>query len=84
MASAARKLDLNDLRSAARHFILPVLGGAVLAGLQVMQTGAVNLGTVKTAAISAAIAALYRLVHRYLVDMGAVNGNGKPSEQAGA
>ena len=63
--SARGKLSRKDWWSAARHTVIPLAGGAAVAGLQALQSGASNLGQVKTAAVGSVLAGLIRLCQRW-------------------
>ncbi|HAM56384.1 MAG TPA: hypothetical protein DCQ64_13695 [Candidatus Rokubacteria bacterium] len=63
--SARWKLNSRDLASAARHAVIPLAGGAAVAGLQALQSGGFDLGQVKTAAVGSLIAGLIRLCQRW-------------------
>jgi len=45
--------------------MIPLAGGAAVAGLQALQSGASNLGQVKTAAVGSVLAGLIRLCQRW-------------------
>src|SRR3990167_5643627 len=48
--SARWKLNSRDLASAARHAVIPLAGGAAVAGLQALQSGGGGLGGGENAA----------------------------------
>ena len=67
--SARWKLNKKDLTSAARHTVVPLLGGAAVAGVEALQSGGFDLGQAKTAAVSAFAAGVIRLLHRWVQDL---------------
>jgi len=60
-------LNLNDLKSVARHFVLPVISGAVVAVYDKYQAGTVDKATLTTAALVAIGAAAIRLIQRWVI-----------------
>ena len=59
----------KDVKSAARHFVLPLVAGGAVAGLQAAQSGVFDLTTMKGAAITSIIAGVIRLLQRFTTDM---------------
>lgn len=73
--SARGKLDLADVKSIARHAILPVIAAGAVEGLKAVNVATLIanpvLGAFATGAISAAIIALYRWQANLTAEMGA-------------
>lgn len=67
--SAKGKLDLSDLKSVFRHTVIPLVSGAAVAGLEVVQTGGFQPKQMQTAAITALIAGVIRFLQRWTLDL---------------
>ena len=67
--SARWKLGGRDVKSAVRHTVIPLVGGAAVAGLEALQTGGFDLRQVKTAAVGSVIAGLIRLCQRWMTQL---------------
>ena len=69
--SAKWNMDNKDMKSAARHFALPLVAGAGVAALQAAQSGVFDLTAMKGAAITSIIAGVIRLLQRWTTDISA-------------
>ena len=67
--SAKRKFDFGDLKSAIRHAVIPLVGGAAVAGLEVAQAGQFDPKQIRTAVITALIAGVIRALQRWTADI---------------
>ena len=68
--SARWKMGLNDVKSAVRHTVIPLVSGAAMAGLEAVQVGSFQPQQAKTAVVTALIAGVIRLLQRWTLDLG--------------
>ena len=62
----------NSLKTTVRHTVFPLLAGSALAALQTAQSGTLNLGTMKVAAITAGITGVMRLLQVFATEQKSV------------
>ena len=68
--SAKWSIELGDVKSAVRHTVIPLVSGAAVAGLQAFQVGSFQPQQIKTAALTALLAGVIRLLQRWTLDLG--------------
>jgi len=61
-------LNLKDLSSTIRHTVYPIVAGGAVAALDTLSTGQFSYDTAKTAAMTAVVAGVIRLLKRYVAD----------------
>ena len=64
------KVELNDVKSAVRHTVIPLASGAAVAGLEALQAGGFHPQQMQTAALTALLAGVIRLLQRWTLDLG--------------
>lgn len=68
MASKKWNWDKKDVISAVRHTLVPLVAGGIVAALESAQSGEFTMEQMKGAAITAILAGVLRLLHRFTVD----------------
>ncbi len=66
--SARWEWNSKDIKSAARHVILPLVAGGAVAALQAAQSGSFDVVAIKGAALTSLIAGVIRLLQRWSAD----------------
>jgi hypothetical protein len=69
MSSPRFSINWRDLASAARHTVVPLLAGAAVAAVDTVQSGQFDLHTAQSAAWTALVAGVGRLLHRWMADL---------------
>lgn len=67
--SAKWGFNKNDLRSAVRHTVIPIISGGAVAGLEAVQAGGVSYQTAKAAALTAILSGIIRALQRWTADI---------------
>jgi len=62
------KVDVNEVKSALRHVVIPIIAGAAIAALDVIQSGAFDWGQMKAAALTAVGAGVMRFLQQWVKD----------------
>lgn len=68
MSSPRFSLHWKDLESAVRHTVYPVIAGGAVAVLDTVQSGQFSYQTAKTAAVTAVVAGVIRLLKQWVGD----------------
>jgi hypothetical protein len=64
MGSPRFRINRDEVVSAVRHTILPILAGGAIGALEAAQTGTVSVETMKTAGLTALISGVIRFLHK--------------------
>ena len=68
MGSSKWWINGEEVMSAVRHTVIPILAGGALGALQAMQTGTFDLVTIKTAGVTAIVSGVIRFLQKFTSD----------------
>ncbi len=65
MGTPRFRIGREEVVSAIRHTVLPILAGGAVGALEAAQTGTVGVETMKTAGLTAIISGVIRFLHNF-------------------